>query len=299
VNTKEEIQDDSINENGTSNAQKHERATSDCTQLVHAALGKISCEQLSTSEGEGFIYVFRDPKHADVVKIGYSKDVNRRTREHGQCDLNLTIIHISGRVKAMKRAEHLIKADLKHLRRPWKCSVCKRTHGEWFEVDEETAKARVTLWVDWINDRDPYDMDGNIDPLWKYLIEYGRKPRKVFGGKDHEARWEHWNWVLSDPLPKDSKAFQEHQKSFGSGRRRSILSQRRDGEPTTHTPQKHVVHDEGSLVGALSSLGVGQLVPGATQRATIGGTNWTLNINVMCGPHVSWEPNSANKPSQS
>ncbi|KAI2474486.1 T5orf172 domain containing protein [Pyrenophora tritici-repentis] len=193
----------------------------------------------------------------------------------------------------MKRAEQLIKTDLKHLRRPWKCPVCTRTHGEWFKVDEETAKARVTLWVDWINDHDPYDMHGSIDPLWKYLIEYGRKPRKDFGSENHEARWEHWNWVLSDPLPDDTRRLQEHQKKFGNGRIRAVISQWHDSKQNGQTRQRHVVHGEGSLIGALSELGVGDFVDAATQEATADGLNWTLNMKFQCNAHSTRKSVSA------
>jgi predicted GIY-YIG superfamily endonuclease len=261
--------------------------TSSCTQLVHARLGSVACEKLTKSEEEGHLYIFRDPKHKGAVKIGYSKDPNRRTKEHEKCDLDLFFVHISGRVKAMKRAEQLIKVDLRHLRRPWKCSACKHTHEEWFEIDEETAKERVSLWVDWINDCDPYDTRGNIKPLWRYLIEYGRKPREDFGTKNHEARWRHWNWVLSEPVPTDILGFQKHEKKFSSIRRRTMPSQWDGGDQLALTHQQTVTHVDETSIEALKALGISQFLHAATQRVSTGGINWTLNINVQCEANVS------------
>ncbi|KAG9189868.1 hypothetical protein G6011_06736 [Alternaria panax] len=296
VSTKEETQDITSNEDRTSGAQEDKEDARNCTQLVHARLGTIVCEKLLKSEEEGFIYVFRDPKHEGAVKIGYTRDINRRTKEHGKCDLDLSFVHVSGRVKAMKRAEQLIKADLRHLRRPWKCSACKRTHGEWFEIDEETAKARVTSWVDWINDHDPYDSQGNIKPLWRYLVEYGRKPRDELDSKNHDVRWRHWDWVLSEPLPSDLPGFQKHEKKSSSMRRRTMPSRWDDGNQIAPTHQHVVTYVDGTSIEALKTLGITQLLHAATQTTTTRGINWTLNINVQCDEHARQEETSVNGP---
>jgi predicted GIY-YIG superfamily endonuclease len=39
------------------------------------------------TEEEGYLYVFRDPKHRGAVKIGCSNNLNRRTGEHKICGL--------------------------------------------------------------------------------------------------------------------------------------------------------------------------------------------------------------------
>ncbi|KAF7671178.1 hypothetical protein GT037_010739 [Alternaria burnsii] len=281
VSAKEDVQDIKISEEMTSDAQD----TSNYPQLIHAKLGKIVCETLLKSEGEGFLYVFRDPKHKGAVKIGYTRDINRRTKEHGKCDLELIFVHISGRVKAMKRAEQLIKADLRHLRRPWDCSACKRTHEEWFEIDEESAKARVTLWVNWINNCDPYDSYGNIKPLWRYLIEYGRNPREELDSRNHEARWKHWNWVLSEPLPSDMPGFQKHQRRSSGMSRRPMPSHRHGGQQIAPTHNQIITHVDRTSIEALQTLGINEFLHAATQTATNNNINWTLSINVQCDAH--------------
>jgi predicted GIY-YIG superfamily endonuclease len=281
VSAKEDAQDIKISEEMTSDAQD----TSNYPQLIHAKLGKIVCETLLKSEGEGFLYVFRDPKHKGAVKIGYTRDINRRTKEHGKCDLELIFVHISGRVKAMKRAEQLIKADLRHLRRPWDCPACKRTHEEWFEIDEETAKARVTLWVNWINNCDPYDPYGYIKPLWRYLIEYGRNPREELDSRNHEARWKHWNWVLSEPLPSDMPGFQKHQRRSSGMSRRPMPSHRHGGQQIAPTHNQIITHVDRTSIEALQTLGINEFLHAATQTATNNNINWTLSINVQCDAH--------------
>lgn len=281
VSAKEDAQDIKISEEMTSDAQD----TSNYPQLIHAKLGKIVCETLLKSEGEGFLYVFRDPKHKGAVKIGYTRDINRRTKEHGKCDLELIFVHISGRVKAMKRAEQLIKADLRHLRRPWDCPACKRTHEEWFEIDEETAKARVTLWVNWINNCDPYDSYGYIKPLWRYLIEYGRNPREELDSRNHEARWKHWNWVLSEPLPSDMPGFQKHQRRSSGMSRRPMPSHPHGGQQIAPTHNQIITHVDRTSIEALQTLGINEFLHAATQTATNNNINWTLSINVQCDAH--------------
>ncbi|OWY45792.1 hypothetical protein AA0119_g10978 [Alternaria tenuissima] len=286
VSANEDAQDIKINEEITNEAQED---TSNYSQLIHAKLGTIVCETLLKSEGEGFLYVFRDPKHKGAVKIGYTRDINRRTKEHEKCELALVFVHISGRVKAMKRAEQLIKADLRHLRRPWKCSACKRTHEEWFEIDEEIAKARVTLWVDWINNCDPYDSHGNIKPFWRYLIEYGRNPREELDSKNHEARWRHWYWVLSEPLPSDIPGFQKHQRKSSGMRRRAMPSQWYKNEKVAPTHNQTITNVDGTSIEALQTLGISEFLHAATQTATNSSINWTLSINVQCDAYGDQE----------
>ena len=112
-------------------------------------------------------------------------------------------------MKNVKRVERLAHTDLKHLGRPWKCGRCPEEHREWFEVEEEIAKEIVRKWIKWINEQNPY-LEGQLDPLWGYLMDWGRVPNPELEPKDHIGRWDHWNKVLSPISKADRENFEAH-----------------------------------------------------------------------------------------
>jgi hypothetical protein len=123
-------------------------------------------------------------------------------------------------VTQMKRAEKLAKRDLNHLRRDWKCSKCSKTHEEWFEVDEETAKEVTKRWTEWINKQAPYEFNNHtpndehwrLKPIWAWLMDERRVPRASFGHDDHQARWNHWDRLLLPPSSNTGRAWVEYSK---------------------------------------------------------------------------------------
>ncbi|KEF62610.1 uncharacterized protein A1O9_00583 [Exophiala aquamarina CBS 119918] len=102
----------------------------------------------------GFIYIFWHPPSFGYVKIGYSKDVNRRLRtwerkcgftvdQHSQEDRGLVL-----RVNHLHRVESLIHAELKDDRvcEP-RCPGCGGSHIEWFHVSPAHALKVVAKWT--------------------------------------------------------------------------------------------------------------------------------------------------------
>lgn len=149
------------------------------------------------------------------MKIGCTKHLKRRANQHEKCGRNLEFID-TPHCTWINRAEKLILSDLQHLNRPLYCSVCRQNHREYFQVTVERAKAIVERWVEWINRRNPYQSDKHVTSLWKYLILYGRSLAKQIEAHDHEARWAHWDWVLSEPSDSD---IERHIERSGTSRK--------------------------------------------------------------------------------
>ena len=179
-------------------------------QIVHLSLIREAKLDLTKEETEGIIYILRDPKRDGVLKIGRSSDPEKRHKRHKQkCGASMVCVFASNRVKNVKRVERLAHTDLKHLGRSWKCERCSEEHREWFEVEEETAKEIVRKWIKWINEQDPY-RGGTLEPLWGYLMDWGRVPNPELEPKDHIGRWDHWNKVLSPVSKADRENFEAH-----------------------------------------------------------------------------------------
>lgn len=185
-------------------------------QLISVELSRVTTSKLTPGDEQGYIYILRDSKNG-LLKIGFAKDPKVRIKQHNKCGRDLKPVYVTHCVKWTKRAERLIKLDLKHLCRPWFCPSCRQRHVEYFEVTEERAKAIVERWTDWINGNQPYSSDGNITPLWNHLILFGRRPNQPMRTYDHEARWAHWSWVLSSPSEGDLRHLQESTAQHGFG----------------------------------------------------------------------------------
>jgi hypothetical protein len=157
-------------------------------QIIHLSLIKAAKSDLTSGEEDGIIYVLSDPKRQSLLKIGRSNDPEKRSKQHTEkCGIPLRCIFASNRVKNVKRAERLIHIDLKHLIKRWNCDRCSRKHHEWFEVEEEIAKEIVKKWTRWINEQNPY-FNGQLEPLWGYLMDWGRVPDPELENQDHTGR---------------------------------------------------------------------------------------------------------------
>lgn len=229
------------------------------TQMISLNLRKVATSRLVKGEMEGYLYIHRDTK-GGLVKIGYSNDPQRRGQQHRKCERNLVYIHISNRTKLMKRAERLVKLDLGHVCRPWYCAKCQHTHKEYFEVDEDKAKMIVDRWVDWINNCDPYDQTGDMLPIWSRLLHYDRVAAPGIGSHDHEARWAHWESVLSAPSADDIARFDKLRitpSEHVRGGEQAVTGMRADSDEKDRGSQSLSRQNGGRLVdaGILASLG--------------------------------------------
>ena len=213
-------------------------------QIIHLSLIKEAKLDLTGGEEEGSIYVLRDPKRKSLLKIGRSKDPEKRNKKHiKNCGTSLECIFASNRVKNVKRAERLTHIDLKHLKRPWNCNRCSQQHREWFEVEEEIAMKIVKKWTRWINEQEPY-LDGQLKPLWGYLMDWGRVPDPELEHQDHTGRWNHWNRVLSPISTVDKTSFQAHMAGMfkqnngrDTQRNRQANSKNQELSTTSHGPE--------------------------------------------------------------
>jgi len=64
--------------------------------------------------------------------------------------------------------EALLWAELHNDRKKFTCSVCSKTHQEWYKIDTETALEHVAKWRSWIKVKRPFDKDGNFTPFWQW-----------------------------------------------------------------------------------------------------------------------------------
>ena len=176
--------------------------------ILHHRLIQTAKEKLTSDEKAGYLYILRNPENPGLLKLGCSMNIWKRGKQHkARCGLMMSWVHISNCVENMKRAEKLAKLDMDHLRKDWKCSSCSQTHKEWFQVDEEKAKRVTRKWIEWINEQKPYKSSGELEPMWGWLMDFGRVPRHDFAENDHEARWAHWDHVLPPPSRTDLKKF--------------------------------------------------------------------------------------------
>jgi hypothetical protein len=126
------------------------------------------CRDLTKPEiPEGYIYAFtvKDPQGRDYVKIGVTRNIKLRMRNHricyGECE---RIYPPEGEkfvpVDHAYRVERLIHAELVEqamlLERCPRCRQRHNGHGEWFDVEERHAIAVIRKWCEWMS-RSPYE----------------------------------------------------------------------------------------------------------------------------------------------
>ncbi len=143
--------------------QPHDAARS--KMPIQTELRKYLTRPLAPTDSTetGFIYVFWYPGGFGHVKIGYTKDVEKRMSEWSkQCGRKPEKYFPSGQadlepVPHRLRVEQLVHAELARYRREEpRCGKCGGRHVEWFEVDVSLAISVVQKWVNWMRGR-PYE----------------------------------------------------------------------------------------------------------------------------------------------
>jgi len=160
---------------------------------IRAKLGKV----LTPKDREGYIYIFHDPKRPELHKIGRSIIPRRRLEQLDyKCGLKLQLVKDIP-VGNYTRTECLIHTFLLDLCRPYKCDMCGASHGEWFEIANEPAKAVVDLWVNFIVQESPYDPE--TKQLRPFIADLIKRRGYLFAVEESklEATREYWNRSLS------------------------------------------------------------------------------------------------------
>lgn len=170
--------------------------------------------------------------------------------------------------------------DLKHLCKPWKCCRCSRTHEEWFEIDDAEAMKVVDRWVKWVNQLRPYKKN-ELEPIWKYLMDYGRVPLERLRNNDHDARWAHWQWVLSPPSSGDFEGPRRHGDDNKQG---DIDQQRHDTNGNKERSDDKRAFKRGQATNLKRLKDVGQANPASVGFESRGGglkmNSITINANM-------------------
>ena len=116
---------------------------------------------------EGYIYAFKvkDPQARDYVKIGVTRNIKPRMKNHKICYGECERIYPPEGEKPVPvghtyRVERLIHAELTEqamlLERCPRCRQRHNGHGEWFDVEERHAIAVIRKWSEWMNSS-PYE----------------------------------------------------------------------------------------------------------------------------------------------
>jgi hypothetical protein len=140
--------------------------------LMYQALSSILldvCINLTPRETlRGSIYAFKakDPQARGYVKIGVSKSLKSRLKTHEKCYGECELIYPSAGenplcVEHAHRVESLIHAELVEYAMvlelcPKQRQQRHKTHGEWFDIQEQHAIAVIRKWCQWIRSS-PYE----------------------------------------------------------------------------------------------------------------------------------------------
>jgi T5orf172 domain len=121
------------------------------------------CSDLAESDRrDGYIYAFKaiNPEAQNYVKIGVSNNVEIRLGTHKKCYDECELMYprkgkLAVKVKHARRVEQLVHAEL--VEQGMLLSQCPmdrehhKSHGEWFDVDEQYATDFIQRWSDFMN----------------------------------------------------------------------------------------------------------------------------------------------------
>jgi hypothetical protein len=180
-------------------------------EIPRSSAGTLStCVQRSlgpTAQKDGFIYIYRTEECPGYVKIGYSKEVDKRLKTWSHCCGTPTLQLAQIETVKAQRVESLIFAELswRGLRRRKKCkgkmrdrkpsALCadcgvhvdsdemldrgekENFHIEWFMMSPEDALHTVKYWVEWMKKHTPYTPKGDFDLKKAHL--FSRNPEDL------------------------------------------------------------------------------------------------------------------------
>ncbi|KAI9041806.1 GIY-YIG nuclease family protein [Aspergillus affinis] len=129
-------------------------------RAIEQILRKIctSTSSKTLDQNAGFIYIYWSPEGFGRMKIGYTKDINKRLKEWERTCKRKLYLHFpkeaeKGRpLQHVTRVEKLIHAELRDYRRKEpRCLECNRGHVEWFEgLSVSLAVEIARKWIDWM-----------------------------------------------------------------------------------------------------------------------------------------------------
>lgn len=188
-----------------------------CPRVTDMKLHKKLLEPLTGFDGEGVLYVLRDPARPERgIKIGYTTCSNYedRIKQHARnCGFLPKELYITQRLEYRKRMEALVHLDLQEFCRHWDCKTKAHkgtTHEEWFQVDGDMAVQTVKKWEAFMNEQRPYRFWRRVDPLWTYLLRRRGLAHLVHGDTSHRQRRQHWAQILAAPTYFDYLVFVSH-----------------------------------------------------------------------------------------
>lgn len=189
---------------GPPNFRLYQRQVSSRANLM-SILNGISQYSGPRNRAPGYIYAFSRPNIPGFFKIGYTNAIkkpsrrylhpvdNRLARWTSDCGHPVTEIFRVYMPSAAGRMESLIHQTLREHRRVEDpaCRSCRDrkgrggAHDEWFEVDPETARKTVDVWL-LFSTQMPYDAWGRAVDFWARKAENDRR------GVDHGICVDGW-----------------------------------------------------------------------------------------------------------
>ncbi|KAJ5367270.1 hypothetical protein N7541_001211 [Penicillium brevicompactum] len=180
----------------------------------------------------GSVYIFERSSSQGFVKIGWTAGLVSDCLERwSECGHQPDLLFSSETTYA-QRVETLIHYELiKEWRMERKCMnpECSTRHQEWFEVDKKKAEQLLRDWIYFINEAQPYDLDGELKTDWVRVIDHIKSQT---GGITASELVKYYNSTLTNVLG-------EEKGSVGLSKPMTTESDTRDLERlTTLKPQK-------------------------------------------------------------
>jgi len=144
---------------------------------------------------EGYIYTCAPISQPGYVKIGRTTQKMKTRQKQIENCLSVKIESVDDthcKFRFHSRAERLILTDLGKERRKIPCRIPTHNHGEWMELDVDTAKAYVEIWRSWMQTH-PYAEDGKLRKKWMRRAAYFTKnvdaQKSLLATHDSKKRW--------------------------------------------------------------------------------------------------------------